>query len=189
MRREQKMIKRILSQLHRYVILAMASFIFWAWIFTLLTNTVPAKKIVIFSDIPQLDESALSAELEKNLPDGIRMIQVHPFSYAMFDTSEPMSADLYILSGEDIGILLDQLCLIPAEADGFVSDGTLYGYLLHAADGSFTRLGTFGSYVVPGEEEDDYYLCFNKDSLHLGLWNGSADDAAIVIADRILQIP
>lgn len=183
------MLKRILSQLHRYALLAMASFIFWGWIFTLLTDTVPARKIVIYSDIPQMDESALTAELEKDLPDGIRMIRVHPFTYAMFDTSEPLSADLYILSGTDIGILLDQLCAIPDEAEGFVSDGTLYGYLLHDAGGSFSRLDSFCSYEKPGEAEDNYYLCFNKDSLHLGSWNGSADDAAVMVADRILAMP
>lgn len=183
------MIKRILSQLHRYVILAMASFIFWAWIFTLLTDTVPAKKIVLYSDAPVFDDQGLSAELEKDLPDGIRMVQTHPFSYAMFDTSEPLSADLYILSESDIGILLDQLLPIPDGTDGYVSEGTVYGYLLHDADGTFSRLDSFSRYKTPEKEDENYYLCFNKDSIHLGSWNGSDDDAALFIADRILAIP
>lgn len=184
-----QMIKRILSQLHRYVILAMISFIFWAWIFTLLTDTVPAKKIVLYSDAPVFDDQGLAAELENDLPKGIRMIQAHPFSYAMFDTSEPLSADLYILSESDIGILLDQLNPIPYEQDGFVSEGTLYGILLHDAEGSFSRLDSYSMYATPEKQDEDYYLCFNKDSLHLGSWNGSEDDAALKIAERILTIP
>ena len=39
----------------------------------------------------------LDARLEEDLPEGIRMIRVHPFSYAAFDESALLQADLYIV--------------------------------------------------------------------------------------------
>jgi hypothetical protein len=43
-----RFLKNIVSQTHRWILWALLSAVFWAWIFTLLTDTVPAKKVTVF---------------------------------------------------------------------------------------------------------------------------------------------
>ncbi len=169
------MLKRILSQLHRYVFWALISAIFWAWIFTLVTDTTRDKKVVLYADVPALSDRSLAIELEKELPDGIKMVQIHAFSYAAFDTEAVNLADLYILTESEMDEYAEQLCVIP-------ETGTR-GILLHEP-GGFSRLDAYCTY----EAGERYFLCYNIRSVHLGAWNTSEDDAALVIAERILQM-
>ena len=47
------------------------------------------------------NEAQLAARLEKELPDPVRMVQIHPFSYAMFGSAALKAADLYIVPDSD----------------------------------------------------------------------------------------
>ena len=170
------MLKRIFSQLHRYVLWLLISAVFWAWVFTFVTDTTREKKIVLYADVPSISDRSLAIELEKELPDGIQMVQVHPFSYAAFDTEAVKLADLYILPEREMHEYAEQLCVIPETGQR--------GTLLHEPDG-FSRLDAYCIY----EAGERYFLCYNIRSVHLGAWNASEDDAACVIAQRILQMP
>ena len=56
--------------------------IFGSFVFYQITDTDPAHKLTLYVDGEVRNEAQLAALLEKELPEPIRMVQVHPFSYA-----------------------------------------------------------------------------------------------------------
>ena len=71
--------------------------IFGSFVFYQITDTDPAHKLTLYVDGEVRNEAQLAALLEKELPEPIRMVQVHPFSYAMFGSDALRAADLYIV--------------------------------------------------------------------------------------------
>ncbi len=186
------MVRRILSQLHRYVLWLLVSTVFWAWIFTFLTDAPQQQKIVLYADTPAIDGEAMAEALSDPLPDGIRLVQVHPFSYALFDSTEPMAADLYILSDTEIAAYLDRLLPWP-ETDGtdgdYTVDGCVYGRRIYDKQTHSGTAGGFVTYTAQGQPEENYYLCFNRNSVHLKDADALSSAAPYGIACRILQMP
>ena len=80
---------------------ALVSVIFGSFVFYQVTDTDPAHKITIYMDGTVRNEAQLAARLEKELPDPVRMVQIHPFSYAMFGSAALMGADLFIVPDSD----------------------------------------------------------------------------------------
>ncbi len=178
-------VRRVLSQLHRYVMVAFVSVFGWAWIYTLLTDAPAQSKVLLYADVTAIETKTLAIELETELPDGIRLVQVHPFSYAAFDTDEPNRSDILIVPESKIETLLPLLCpCAPRGAGDYTADGVCYGWRLCDANGA----GAAASYVRYTANEP-YYLCFPIASGHLGAWNGSPDDAAIAVAEHLLRLP
>lgn len=180
-----RVLKNIVTQLHRWVFWALLSAVFWAWIFTLLTDTVPAKKVTLFVQVEECRAEELALRLEEELPEGIKMVKVHPFSYILFDNGELQVADLYVVRASEMESLLTDFVPLGEEdwdsggREPYVSDGKIYGVKIWDASGK----GSAGDYLgyEPGE---DYYLCMNADSPHLG--NG--DGAALRIAEALLKL-
>ncbi|MCR5566992.1 MAG: hypothetical protein K6F61_09070 [Clostridiales bacterium] len=79
----------------------LAAVIFGSFVFYQITDTDPAHKITIYVDGTVRNEAQLAARLEKELPDSIRMVQIHPFSYAMFGSAALKGADLFIVPDSD----------------------------------------------------------------------------------------
>ena len=71
--------------------------IFGSFIFYQITDTTAEKKITIYMDGVMTGEDQLAARLEEMLPDSIRMVKIHPFSYVMFGGNELRGADLFIV--------------------------------------------------------------------------------------------
>ena len=82
---------------------AVAAVIFGSFVFYRITDTVPAHKITVYVDAPVTGGAQLAARLEKGLPDPIRMVQVRPFTYAMFGSAELKGAYLFIVPDSDKG--------------------------------------------------------------------------------------
>ena len=204
-----RLIKGFFSNIHRYLFWLVISCLLWAWIYSLITDAPRAKKVVVYTNTPAVSDKELALELEKELPDGIRMIQVHPFSYSAFNTGAPDAADIYILSEEDIGNNIDMLSPVaPRSEKDLIIDGSCYGWLIFDAESGLGAADSFIGYLpedavpegaVPTEDPEapeavpetpeNYYICFNKTSPHLGEFNDSADSAALLIAERLLQLP
>ena len=181
-----RVLKNIVTQLHRWVFWALLSAVFWAWIFTLLTDTVPAKKVTLFVQTEDCRTEELALRLEEELPPGIKMVKVHPFSYMLFDNGELQTADLYVVRGSEMESLLpdfaplDGLDWSGAGLEPYVAEGRTLGVKIwDAASGTGAAEDYLG--YEPGE---DYYLCMNADSPHLG----SGDGAALRIAEALLKI-
>ena len=79
------------------VLWAMLALVFTGFVFNQITDTAPADKIVIYADCEVRNAPELAEKLEKSLEGAVRMVKIHPFSYAMFDTARLRQADLYII--------------------------------------------------------------------------------------------
>lgn len=191
-----KIIKNIFSKFYLYVIWAMLALMLWGWIFTLITDTAPKNKVTVYVDVVALDDVELTVELEKSKPDGIKMVKVHPFSYASFDATAIVDGDIYIVKQSDIEGYLASFCplsqdLLAQYSDRglYSSEGEAYGIKVYDAR---TSSGCATKYIdyspKGGAEAEDYYLFFNKDSLHAGDLNGAESDAALEIARALLSL-
>ena len=178
------MIKRILRNWYRYILCALLSAIFWAWIFTLLFSAPAKKKIVLYADQPYLERNALSMALEEDLPDGIRIVDTASFDDKMFNQVEVLDGDLFLISESHAEAYLASFAPIDRAnfpgASFYESDGEAYGVLVYD-EGMGLNVG--GQFIVYTPKER-CWLFFNKDSMHIG----KNDDAAITIAQHFLDL-
>ncbi|MBR2660204.1 MAG: hypothetical protein IKE15_02245 [Clostridia bacterium] len=130
---------------------ALVAVIFSSFVFYQITDTDPAHKITIYLDGTVRNEAQLAARLEKELPDPVRMVQIHPFSYAMFGSAALMGADLFIVPDSD----RDQF------ADWFVPDEE--GIPVYDPETGTSVAGTWFLY----DKEETYRLYTGAGSPHL----------------------
>ena len=178
-----RIIKNILSQLHVYVVWLILSVVLWGFVFNFLTDAPAEKKLVLFAEVSGVQDRGFCAELEKNKPAGIRMIQAHSFDYVMFDEQSLINADVYIVPRESVEAYRDSfraldLSKLKAEKLSFYEiDGKPCG--IRVWDG---KAGSASAYFAYGEGE--YYLFLGANSLHAG----DVDDAAYWMIGEILQM-
>lgn len=182
--------KRILSQIPLCLAWIIISTVFWGWIFTLATDTVPAKKVTVFIDAYKVEDTYLSARLEEDMPSGLKMIKVHPFSYTVFDSHTINNADIFIVRAGDIETYITEF--IPISADGeheyYYHDGSPYGIKVYDAKTGEGIASEYITYYTSQTEEYDCYLFFCKNSPHIGKENGAADGFAFDIADILINL-
>ena len=167
--------KMFIRNIHRYLFWAVISVVVWAWIFSLATDTVRAKKVVVYCDAPFVSERELMIELEKDLPEGIRLVKVSSFESLEFGMYTE-DADIYVIPGSSLADAADKLAPLPFEgAEGYTSGGKLLAAKLGGGAGSF----------ISGE---DLYICVSAASPHSGL-EGAKDSAAVYIVGKILSLP
>ena len=161
-----RVLKNIFSQLHTFVLWLLASALFWGWIFTFVTDTVPAKKVTVYCRVPAVEDTALAAALEQDMPEGLRMVQVHTFDYVMFGTDAFQRGDIFIVpASEDTEFVKD---LLPVD-----------GERVKAYDAA-TGQGIATDYIQYGDE--DYYIYLGSGSVHLD------DGAALAVARELLAM-
>lgn len=162
-----RVLKNIFSQLHTFVLWLLASALFWGWIFTFVTDTVPAKKVTVYCRVPAVQDTVLAAALEEDMPEGLRMIQVHTFDYVMFDTGAFDRGDIFIVPASEDADLVRELVPLEGEQGTKVYDAA-------AGEGVATE------YIQYGDE--DYYLYLGSGSAHLD------DGAAQAVARELLAM-
>ena len=97
-----RVLRRIFSRLYVYILWCFLAFLAVGLLFSRIDDTDAARKVTLFADVPAVEDAALASYLEEVMPEGIRMIKVHPFSYAMFDSDNLLSADLYIVPASHV---------------------------------------------------------------------------------------
>lgn len=162
-----KMLKNIISQLHSFVLWLLVSAIFWSWIFTFVNDTSPDKKVTLYCKVPEVQETALAAALEKQMPEGLRMIKVRSFDYVMFGVEEFYRGDLFIVPVSEIETYAEFLVPMEGEESAKVHD---------ASDDT----GVAAAYIRYGDE--DYYLYLGNGSVHL------EDGKAMEVAEALLAM-
>ncbi len=182
-----RVLRRIFSRLYVYILWCFLAFLAVGLLFSRLGDTNAAHKVTLFADVPAIKDAALASYLEEELPEGIRMIQVHPFSYAMFDSENLLSADLYIIPASHVEEYAGSFRSIGGAgfdaADGYVLGGELYGLKVwDAARGE----GVAADYISYPDE--DCWLFFNAASRHVLSLSGEGDDAAVETAHRLLSL-
>ena len=189
-----RVLRNIFTQLHEYVLWLLLSAVLWGWIFsTFLTDTKPEKKVVLYVDAVQCDDTGLSEALEEHMPAGIRMIKVHPYSYALFDTAALENADLYIFPAsraEEYWESFAPLTGLGGEAGQlrWEKDGVPYGIRIYDAA---KRRGGAMDYITYASSEgppEDYYLFFGVNGLHAAALTGKGDEAALETGRTLLAM-
>ena len=182
-----RVLRRILARFYVYVLWAFFAFLACGLLFTRLGDTGAAHKVTLYADVPALRDEELAWTLERELPAGIRMVQVHPFSYAMFDGDALLGADLYIIPASRVEEYAGSLRSIEGAAfdgtGGYVRGGELWG--LRVWDAA-AREGIAAAYIDYPDE--DCWLFFNKDSLHVRSLSGTGDDAALTVAQKFMKL-
>ena len=175
--------KKILSLLPLLILWAMLSIFLWGFVFSHITDTDPAHKITLCVDGEVPRATDLAVLIEERLEGAVRMVKVRPFSYAMFDTNTLTHADLFLVPASHIEEYLDWFAPLPpefAEREGkWTLDGMPYGFNAEQA------ASTYITYIVRDEE---YYLLFGKQSVHLNGNENAVDNLAVTAAEILLSI-
>ena len=178
--------KKITRCLTALFLCALISIVFWSWIFTLLTDTARPNKITIFADTDALNGKALSIALEETPPEGIRIIQAHAFSYALMDSSALENADLFLLPESSLAERQGWLAPLPED---FAADHSRWApnSLPLALQIEITPTArAYGIGTDPSSER--WYLAFGKGGFHLRTLENGMDDAALIVAARLLAL-
>lgn len=179
------MIKRTLSRFPVYVLWALVSVFLWSFVFSFLTDAAPAKKLTVYISTEEVQDAELAARLEEGgLPDGIRMIKVHPFSYAMFSDSDLLAADLYIVKASEADGWRDSFRALPDGIEGDFDLGNgVRGIRVYDAQTGRGVYDDLIGYAIPGAPAEDCYLFFGAGSQH----TEEGDGAALWLAQRFLE--
>lgn len=182
-----RVLRGIFSHLYLYILWFFFAFLFCGLLFSQLGDTDAAHKVTLFADVETMRDTALADVLEREKPEGIRMVKVHPFSYAMFDSDNLLGADLYIVPESRVEEYAGSFCPLPEGLfdgeGGYVREDALWGVKVwDAARGE----GIAAEYI--GYPPEDCWLFFNGASQHIRSIRGEGDDAAIEIARRLLTM-
>ena len=144
-----RVLSNIFHQTHMYVIWILLSALLVSFLFNLRTDAPAAKKVEIYIDAENIQEAELETLLDRDLPQGIRMVKVHGFDYAAFGSHPQGSGDIYIVPESRIAEF----------SEGFTD---AEGSLVYSAS---TGRGPGASYIRYRDE--DYYLFYGNAGLHL----------------------
>lgn len=176
--------RKFFAQLPFYLVCLVLGAILWSWIFGLATDTTPEKKVTIFVDAYAVEDARLSAALERDLPEGIRMVRAHPMSYVMFDDAALRSADLFILPASRAADF-DELLAQTPDASADAADVLARGEKIYDAAKGSGAAQTYIQYALPGQTPEDYYLFIGANSPHAG----EHDGAAYEIIAQLKELP
>ena len=180
--------KGILKNLHRYVLWAIVSCVFWAFVISRITDAPASKKVILFADLDAMDRDGLSAALEEDLPKNIKFVEPQLFVDAMFEPASVTKGDMFIVTAAQAEEVLHDLMPIDKAAfpgqTFYEADGRAYGILVYDEAAGVRIAAKYFAYE-PGAV---YYLFFNAGSGHIAPWNDSADDAALRAAKTLLTL-
>ncbi len=182
-----RVLRHIASRFYVYILWFFFAFLVCGLLFSRLGDTDAAHKVTLFADVPAMRDTALAWTLEQELPEGVRMVQVHPFSYAMFETDSLLGADLYIIPASHVEEYAESFRPIGPLSfggeGGCFRGGELWGLRVwDAAAGE----GIAAEYIDYPDE--DCYLFFNRDSRHIRSLSGTGDDAALAVAQKLFSL-
>ena len=184
-----KVLSNILHQLHMYVIWIILAVMLVSFLFNCVTDTSPAKKVTVFIQVESLKEAEIEVGLNEDLPEGIKMTKVHPFTYSVFGMNTVGSDDIYIVKSSDIEKYLEGFAPlsgfidVPADRAFYSSDGTAYGILYRPDDAHPGRPADLYDAFIEWDPLETYYLFFGKNGPHPG-----KDGAAAYLAKKLLAI-
>ena len=178
-----KVARNLLRQLLLYLLCIILSAIFTTFVFGRIRDTVPAKKISIFADVPSVKNAELEVLFSEDLPEGIKMVKAHTFDYDVLGFAGGSEADIFIVEASDAEKYLEHF----APVSEFLPPRSVYQYYVHGGVpyGVLIKGGgnASASDYIDYQEGRDYYLFFGNKSLHPG-----QDGAAAYIAERLMTL-
>lgn len=185
----KRILKTISGQLLLFLTFLTLSTMLWGWLFSVRTNTTPDKKVTVYIDCDAVRDVELAARLEEDLPEGIRMVQVHPFSYALFDTSAFTGADLFIVPESKAEEYRDSFAAFAVSYTGVLTlENGAVGIKIYDTAADRGGADAYITYVNASGEKEDFYLFYGASSLHFAGNENAVDNAAAQIANRLLTL-
>ena len=173
----------VLRLIRRFLACLLFSAVLWSWIFSLLSDPGPECRILLYADMPSFRWKELAVALEEQAPEGISRVRVHPFSYAMMNSAEVETADLYVMTAAQAREHPDWLAPAPdrlaSGRETLEMNGAACGVRLDPAADFF--------FCFSRQEAGPWYLFFGARSLHLP-GPEAKDDAAARIAETLLAL-
>ena len=185
-------LRSFISLIPALILWLFLSVLVWGFVFTRITDTDAAHKLTLFADTRLTDATALAVRLEEHLGGNIRMVKVHPFTYAMLDGQQLKAADLFMIRADHMETYGEWLTPLPEEIRGcgqeYVRDGAAWGILAYDTETKSGIASDCVSYMPPGEPEEKYYLCFGNQSLHIQALQNAVDNSAVEAARLLLSM-
>lgn len=198
-------LQKIGRDIWAYMVCILVVFFIWDWAFGYLTRIKTEEKVSVF--IGSYSVSYDKADyLNETRPEYLKVVQVNAYSLdvGMFPTylnvfgyvesdililpefciSEEICTNYYAEIFEEYqNVFKDLGCNL-----GFYGESNVYGIKIHDKESGESLIK--GIDYGEGENEEDYYLLFNKRSLHLSDLSGgkpSEMNGAIEVAKRLLS--
>lgn len=177
----------ILRKWYIYLAWAVAAVAVCLWAFTFVTDVRADKKLAVFIGADPVDIAAVHDIAVSRCGDGIEQVDIY---------SHNPSAGTFVTAMSAFGLEMADIVILPEDkipdaaayflplTDGYkltLRDGTTY-YKSHGADFG-VKVTSAPDGAVSYEEGVNYYLFFNRKSLHTGILSGSASDAALKVAE------
>jgi len=136
---------------------ALAVLIGVGFLFTRITDAAPADKIVIYAHCDLKEAPELARKMELQLGGAVRMVKIHPFSYALFGSQQLKTADLYLLPDFRLQEFGDWFAPLPGGGEDRLC--------LYDPEGAPSPVGKYFSFAetAPGER---WWICFGAASPH-----------------------
>lgn len=154
--------------------------IFGGFVFTRITDTDAAHKVSVYVDAELRDAAALAARLEESVSDPVRMVKLHPFTYALFGSDALKQADLYIVPASHAAEYGDWFAPLPEELAALASPEDPDGIPVFDPVSGAGAASSCILYTAAGGAAEPYLLFFGRNSVHL------ADHAALDVANALL---
>lgn len=156
--------------------------IFTGFVFTHITDTDSFHKVSVYVDAELKDAAALASRLEESVSDPIRMVKVHPFTYALFGSDALKQADLYIVPASHVSEYRDWFAPLPEEMVSLASPEIPDGIPAFGPESDPGAVSSFILYSTSGNKAELYLLFFGRSSVHL------EDHAAADVAKALLSL-
>ena len=165
-----------------FILWSMLIPIFVGFVFSRITDTDVLHKVTVYADAELRDAAALAARLEKSVSEPVRMVKVHPFTYALFGSDALKQADLYIVPASRTGEYRDWFAPLPEEMAPFASAEEPNGIRVFDPASGLNAAGSWILYPASPGETEPYFLFFGSASVHL------TDHAAANVARTLLSL-
>ena len=188
---------------YAYLLWLILAIILWAWLFSVKTAYKEDETVYIFFGTYTCDESGMKDRLYVDKPDKIKNIVV--YNVAPNDEYFDVFYQTRCLTEADIIVLPESKCdknsyksnFCPLDTEYIESylgnceyserDGVKYGIKVFDKESLFGVATGYIDYTARKDAED-YYLFFNKKSLHLGELRLRITNGAIVIAKNLFNL-
>lgn len=192
-------LRNIKNNLHIYMLWILASLLLWGFILVNITTPSQDKRVTIFINSYACETERIEEKLNENKPSNLRKIFVHEFTYASFASNSIEDGDIYIIKESEYTKYSPDFIALNND---FVSSHSTYDYYSDSNGTDFgikvydktTHKGIFKDYIqytYPEDgvyEEENYFLFFNKKSIHIGNLNDSSSNSAITIVEQMLDM-
>lgn len=157
--------------------------IFGGFVFARITDTDAAHKVTVYVDAELRDAAVLAARLEKAVSPPVRMVKVHPFTYALFGSDALKQADLYIVPASHAQEYRDWFAPLPEDLASRSSPENPNGIPVFDPSAGLNIAGSHILYTSASGNQEPFLLFFGRNSVHLN------DHAALDVAEALLALP